>query len=180
MKIFLTLITFAALTISSTFATPTTTTSDILINGNVSEKSYSFGLSYDGATLTDGNTLTTQYTLSDVSKTNNFIVKRSAGNLKQLLRVTITVYSSSFVGLFNGNPTYDTELYPQVTFINDYTYASTEYNANRTAGGVDITIPAGANTTEANIAGFYLDINGNSSLPAGNFVSTVTVKYSHN
>lgn len=178
MKIFLTLITFIALTISSTFAT--TTTNDILINGNVDEKSYSFGLTYDGVTLTNGATLTTQYNLAAVSNTNNFIVKRSAGNLKQLLRVTITVYSSSFVGLFKGNPAYDTGLYPQVNFISDYTYDSTEYNADKTAGEAQITIPAGPNTTETNIAGFNLNIKGNSSIPAGNFVSTVTVSYVHN
>lgn len=177
MKKILLLLAFATFTITSTFAI--TTTSDIQINGSVNEKPYTFSLSLDGAILTDGDTLTTKYDLSTVSKTNNFIVQRSAGNLKQSLGVTVRVDTYPFIGSYDGNQYYNTGLYPTVTFSSDYTYSSVNYNTNKTVGAAYITIPAGPNLTAADFAGFYLDINGNSRIPAGDFVSTIKVTYTY-
>lgn len=175
MKTILSLIIFTFLVISSTFAT--TTTNNININGSVDERAYNFSLTYNGATLTDGSTIDGNHDLSSFSQTSNFIVKRSSGNLKQNLSVTLTVIPGAFVGVINGVANSSTGLYPDLKFITDYTYSSIYYGENTSSGFVTINIPAGSNTSEANIAGFYFDINGNSAIPAGNYVSTIQVKY---
>ncbi len=46
-------------------------------------------------------------------------------------------------------------------------------------GAMAMTIPAGANLEAQNLAAFNLTIKGDSTIPAGKFVSTVSIAYSY-
>jgi len=182
MKKLLTILALATLTITSTFAVvanPSTTDSrDVKINGYVSKTSYSFSLAYNDTDLSAGSTIADTFDLSKVSNTDNFIVKRTSGNLNDDLALSISIEAGPFIGEFNGTETYNTELEPQVNLVNgNYTYSNDYTKGN--LGGMQVIIPAGSNLTSANLAEFYLTINGNSSIPAGSFVSTVIVDYTY-
>ncbi len=176
MKKLLTIITLAALTITATFAT--TDNRDIKINGAVKASNYEFALSYDGTSLNDESVLSDSFDLSTVSTTKDFIVQRTSGNLNDDLGVTVTVDAGSFIGEFNGEENYDTDLYPQVNIVKTgYTYRDAKTEGN--AGKFGVIIDAGANLKAADLAAFNLTINGDSSIPAGDFVSTVSIAYTY-
>ncbi len=176
MKKLLTIFALAALTITATFAT--SDKRDIKINGSVKQTSYTFSLAYNDTDLSNGSTIEDSFDLSKVSNTDNFIVKRTSGNLNDDLVLSVSIEAGSFIGEFNGNENYDTNLEPEVNLVSTgYTYSNDYTKSN--LGGMDIIIPAGANLTSANLAEFYLAINGNSSIPAGSFVSTVLVNYTY-
>ena len=176
MKKLLTIITLAALTLSATFAA--TDNRDIKINGAVKASAYEFALSYNGTSLNDENTLQDSFDLSTVSKTKNFIVQRTSGNLNDDLGLSVAIDAGSFIGEFNGDDSYDTELYPQVSIV-EKGYDYNDLSAEKNSGKIALTIDAGANLEATNLAAFYLTINGDSSIPAGDFVSTVSIAYTY-
>ena len=176
MKKLLTIITLAALTITATFAA--TDNRDIKINGLVGSSPYEFSLSYNGTSLNDESALSDSFDLSTVSTTKDFIVQRTAGNLNDSLSLSVKIDAGSFIGEFNGEENFDTELYPQVNIVEsgfEYDNAATEGQS----GKFGVTIPAGANLSTAKLAAFNLTINGDSTIPAGDFVSTVSVAYTY-
>ncbi|MBK5201861.1 MAG: hypothetical protein JJE21_10100 [Spirochaetaceae bacterium] len=121
-----------------------------------------FSLIYNERSLSDGNILNEEsYDLSKVFKTDNFIIRRSAGNLNKTLGLMIFVTTSSFVVEFNGNDNdnYDTGLIPKVylTSTDDAFYYQINYK--RTSSNLYSYINAGANEESANLAAFYLKIN---------------------
>jgi hypothetical protein len=178
MKKLLTILTLAALTITATFAS--SENRDININGAVKATNYTFALSYDGNSLTDGSTLTDSYDLSTVSKTQDFIVQRTKGNLNDDLGVTVAIEAGAFIGEFNGDTEYNTGLIPQVNLVSKgYSYTDSAVSDDLISGKLSVVIPAGANLSAADLAAFYLDINGDSSIPAGDFVSTISVAYTY-
>ncbi len=176
MKKLLTIITLAALTITATFAT--TDNRDIKINGAVKASNYEFALSYDGTSLNDESVLSDSFDLSTVSTTKDFIVQRTSGNLNDDLGVAVTIKAGSFIGEFNGEADYDTELYPQVNIVKTG-YEYNDADAKNNYGKLELTIDAGSNLKAADLAAFNLTINGDSSIPAGEFVSTVSIAYTY-
>lgn len=179
MKKLLTLLSLAALTISATFAT--TSTSNINVGGYVSPISYSFGLKYKDSFLTSGNAISDSFNLAVGTQTSDFIVTRSTGNLNNDLLLTVSVQANSFKGSFNGNATYDTQITPQIAVVtNTYTYAETPViTTDKKNATFKILIPAGAQETDANLGAFNLMTIGNSSVPAGSFTSVVNVSYTY-
>lgn len=175
MKKLLTIITLAALTITATFAA--TDNRDIKINGAVKASNYEFALSYNGTSLNDESVLSDSFDLSTVSTTKDFIVQRTSGNLNDDLGVKVAIKAGSFIGEFNGDDSYDTELYPQVNIVKDYKYGSA--NASENSADLSVVIAAGANLKAADLAAFNLTINGDSTIPAGDFVSTVSIAYTY-
>ncbi len=176
MKKLLTIITLAALTITATFAA--TDNRDIKINGLVGASPYEFSLSYNGTSLNDESVLSDSFDLSKVSTTKDFIVQRTAGNLNDSVNLSVTVDAGSFIGEFNGDENFDTDLYPQVNIV-ESGYEYTSAKADSATGKFGVTIPAGANLSTAKLAAFNLTINGDSSIPAGSFVSTVSIAYTY-
>ena len=175
MKKLLTIITLAALTITATFAA--TDNRDIKINGAVKASNYEFALSYNGTSLNDESVLSDSFDLSTVSTTKDFIVQRTSGNLNDDLGVKVAIKAGSFIGEFNGDDSYDTELYPQVNIVKDYKYGSA--TASENSADLSVVIAAGANLKAADLAAFNLTINGDSTIPAGDFVSTVSIAYTY-
>jgi len=145
MKKLLTIITLAALTITATFAA--TDNRDIKINGAVKASNYEFALSYNGTSLNDESVLSDSFDLSTVSTTKDFIVQRTSGNLNDDLGVKVAIKAGSFIGEFNGDEAYDTELYPQVNIVKDYKYGSA--NASENSADLSVVIAAGANLKAA-------------------------------
>jgi hypothetical protein len=178
MKKLLTILALAALTITATFAS--TENRNIDINGNVKVTNYEFALSYDGNSLTDGSTLTDSYDLSTVSNTQNFIVQRTVGNLNDDLNLDVAIEAGAFIGEFNGDAEYNTGLIPQVNLVSKgYSYSASSVSDDFIAAKLSVVIPAGANLSVADLAAFNLAIKGNSSIPAGDFVSTISVAYTY-
>ncbi|MBK5201168.1 MAG: hypothetical protein JJE21_06510, partial [Spirochaetaceae bacterium] len=71
-------------------------------------------------------------------------------------------------------------LIPQVNLVfNGYNYLGAAISEDQVVAVINLVIPAGANLKAANLAAFNLDIKGNSSIPAGNFVSTVSIAYTY-
>ena len=182
MKKLITILALSALTLATTFASISVTEDnrDIKINGAVKTAPYEFALSYNGSAISDGSTLEDSYDLSTTSKTKDFIVQRTAGNLNDDLDVDVSITAGAFIGEFNGEDKYNTGLIPEVKIVSkDYSYEKSKEDKSKNSGSISLVIPAGSNLDTANLAAFYLNIKGDSSIPAGNFISTVSVAYTY-
>ncbi len=176
MKKLITLLLITTLTITAIFAS--TDERNINIGGSVESSTYDFSLIYNDKNLNDGDTLEETYDLSKVSTTDNFIVRRSAGNLNYSLIPIIEIRTNPFIGEFNGDENYNTGLTPEI-YVNTkgYNYIWAGVTRNRDYSMIYTYVTAGANEEIADLASFYLKINGNDSIPAGNFSSTVRITY---
>ena len=182
MKKLITILALTTLTLAATFASISVTEDNrnIKINGSVKTAPYEFALSYNGSAISDGSTLEDSYDLSTTSKTKDFIVQRTKGNLNDDLGVDVSISAGAFIGEFNGTATYNTGLIPEVNIVTTgYTYSESSVAENKNSGSISLVIPAGSNLTSADLAAFNLDIKGNSSIPAGDFVSTVSIAYTY-
>lgn len=180
MKKLLSIFALAVLTLSATFAT--TTTSDINVTGNVEEIRYNFDIMYNTYKLTSGGTIVDSIFLNVSTYTNYFIVRRSAGNRNNNSVLTIGVKTNPFIGSFNGNEAYNTELIPEIEIDESekYTYSETPTLINNNSDAtMKVIIPAGAQESAKDLAAFKLLTKGNSSIPAGSFTSIVNISITY-
>jgi hypothetical protein len=169
----------ATVVIGSTFAQ--SDSKDILINGGVSKSEYSFTLLYDKEYLQDGSIIGDTFNINIISDTKPFIVQRTGGNLNKDLGVSISIVASPFTGLFDGEANYNTGIIPKVKAIEEgYSYTSIEYDNQNESGEISLLIKAGKNKDIEDIAAFYFTINGDETIPAGNYQSTISITYTYN
>lgn len=153
---------------------------DIFINGAIEKADYTFYLIYNNEEIADKSVIDETFDISKISKTKPFFVKRTAGNLNKDLGVTISISASSFVGNFDNDEKYDTKVTPKVTIDEtNYTYTKVEYSNEDIEGNISLLIKAGKNKTSENIASFFFTINGNETIPAGDYESTIMINYTY-
>ena len=181
-KLILLIFSIIALTIVPLFAA----TSDVTVAGSVSEQEYDFSLLYGDQIQSSVVQLNANYNLTDDSRTNLFTIKRTSGNLNTDLKVTVKITTKNFEGTtFETRTRQVTPVAPYVVL--DYTnngnndvflsYYDIIQKDEQRQTEFSFDVPAGSNTEEADVAGFYLAIDGNDDVPSGTFASTVNVEF---
>ncbi|MCK9191799.1 MAG: hypothetical protein M0P10_09715 [Sphaerochaetaceae bacterium] len=161
-------------------------TSNVTVEGSVSEQEYDFSLLYGDAIQNSVVNIDANYNLTDDARTNTFSIKRTSGNMNTALKVTVKIQTKNFEGTtIEGRFRQVTPVAPYVVL--DYTnngdddaflsYYDIIQSDDKTVTEFSFDVPAGPNTEEANVAGFYLAIDGNKDVPAGIFTSTVNVEF---
>jgi hypothetical protein len=179
MKKLITILLLAALAITATFAA--TEDKTVILNGNVDQIDYNFALTNNQTSVTDtAYTYATEILLSgEISTTSAFIVSRSKGNLNGPLTFKVDVSADSFIGEYNGDPNYDTQVIPTITWNTTNYVDNVIANSGTIASSSTIILSSGPALTGANIAAFYLTVEGNENVPSGSYTSTITVNYSY-
>ena len=179
MKKLVTIFLITPIVVSSAFAQ--SDSKDILINGEVSKSEYTFTLLYDKEYLQEGSIIGDTFNINIVSDTKPFIVQRTGGNLNKDLSVSLSIAASPFTGLFDGEENYNTGVIPKVKAIEEgYNYTGIEYDNQNESGEISLLIKAGENKDIEDIAAFYFTINGDETIPAGNYQSTISITYTYN
>jgi len=161
MKKLLTLITLSAIAMSSMFAVVASGKSaTIQLNTSVPSTSVTYDLYYHNDVIDSGSTYDiTVADLTEDSNTDTFSVKATS-NLNSDLGVEVTVTPSSFTTTINdGDETVDSGITPEEHLVSSSPY-----------------LYAGPNDS-VTVYSFYLEWEGNSSLTAGEYTSTITVEY---
>ena len=161
MKKLLTVFALSTIFICSAF----TKSATIQLNTSIEGFSVQYFLYYNSNLLEDGssvNEIEISQPLTQNGTTNPFTIQATS-NMNYDLSIDVGVYPLSFKTTQNNeSTTYDSNIIPSV---------STLYNLE--------TIPAGYFEDQV-VYAFVLSWNGDSSLPAGSYVSEVNIEYTIN
>jgi hypothetical protein len=181
MKKLILLLALAAIAVTSTFATTTTSFDGSRANApemNVTLKStllptnYNLSLVYgsgaDASDFTDsGEKTITGLDLTNIGYTKDFNVIISKGNLNKSITFVTVITENPFIGQVDGKEYITNNDLKVVSYNSDF---QTTYTSLVKAGPHE----------KQNIARFYFDWIGDKSLPAGDYVSTNTINISVN
>ena len=160
MKKILTILALVTIAITSISAK----SAQVQLNTSVSSTPVSYELYYNNDKIADN---TTEYgieisrSLTEGGDTQDFTIKASS-NLNNNLGVSVEIIPESFKTTLNGSTEYNSNIIPSV---------NTSHSVS--------TLYAGINTDKL-VNKFKLAWGGNQNLPAGDYVSNVTINYSIN
>lgn len=183
MKRILLLITVVLIIISPVFALTDEADSQVDIDALVDEIDYSLKLYYDSQELTDESVFSinsTNWILNDsavVTKTDNFVLEASGGNIFTPQRVTVTISPTSFIGTLDNNEEYVTDIIPEIRGVDGRVLRNSIINTETNVTTVNTELPAGFQETDVNLLSFIFQWTGDSILPSGRYVSNIIISY---